>query len=134
MSEQHKVHCDCGAVEVTMTGEPRVHGYCHCDDCRELLQVPYHSVLACDGDRVTITRGEQDTTEFKHPHKNMTRVFCRHCGDVLYNTNAMGWKIVSQLMFRKCNDDRLPEGFESTSHFFYGRRVIDIGDNLPKKG
>lgn len=116
-----------------MTGAPRVHGYCHCEDCRELLQVPYHSVLAWEGDQVTISHGEADTIEFRHPSKHMTRVFCRHCGEVLLNTNKMGWKLVSQLLFRKCNGDTLPAGFEPTGHFFYDRRVIDISDSLPKK-
>lgn len=128
-----KIHCDCNAVEVTMTGDPKVRAYCHCADCRELLQVPYHSVLAWEPEQVTITRGAEDVVEFQHPRKKMQRVFCKHCGDVLYNTNAKGWKLVSQLMLRKCNDDRLPEGFESTAHFFYDRRVIDIDDSLPKR-
>lgn len=133
MSDQFKIHCDCGAVEATATGTPRVHGFCHCEDCRELLQVPYHSVLAWESDQLAITRGPGETVEFKHPSKNMTRVFCKHCGDVLYNTNAMGWRIVSQLMFRKSNDDQLPAGFESNGHFFYGRRIVNIDDALPKR-
>lgn len=134
MSNIHTVQCDCNAVEVTMTGQPRVHGYCHCEDCRELLQVPYHSVLAWEGDNVEITRGQNEVIEFQHPTKRMKRVFCKHCGDVMYNTNAMGWKLVSQLLFRRCNNDTLPEGFVSTSHFFYDRRIIDIADDLPKRG
>lgn len=133
MSEANKVHCDCDSVELTMAGPPKVHGYCHCEDCRELLQVPYHSVLAWEGGQVTIRRGRDEVIEYKHPSKRMTRVFCRHCGEVLYNTNAMGWKLVSQLLFRKCNTGALPEGFEPTAHFFYDRRVINIDDALPKK-
>ncbi|NHI00238.1 hypothetical protein OJHNALOF_01250 [Oceanimonas sp. MB9] len=133
MSHMHTVHCDCEAVEVTMTGQPKVHGYCHCEDCRELLQVPYHSVLAWQADQVAITRGKEDVIEFQHPRKRMTRIFCKHCGDVMYNTNAMGWKLVSQLLFRRCNPGPLPDGFESTAHFFYDRRIIDINDGLPKR-
>ena len=26
--------CRCGAVQLTMSGEPVVQLYCHCDDCR----------------------------------------------------------------------------------------------------
>lgn len=133
MTENHKVHCDCNAVEVTMQGEPRVHAFCHCEDCRELLQVPYHSILAWNAEQVVISRGSEQVVEFQHPTKQMTRVFCKHCGDVVYNTNAMGWKLISQLMYRKCNDDKLPEGFVSNAHFFYDRRVVDINDPLPKR-
>lgn len=133
MTDKHHVHCDCQSVELEIIGDPKVHAYCHCEDCRELLQVPYHSVLAWEGDKVQISKGSVDAIEFQHPTKRMTRVFCKHCGDILYNTNAMEWKLVSQLMYRKCNDDSLPEAFSSNAHFFYDRRVIDIDDSIPKR-
>jgi len=133
MTTQKNVNCDCGAVSVEMSGDPKVHAYCHCEDCRELLQVPYHSVLAWEGERVHLSKGSADAIEYQHPHKRMTRVFCRHCGDVLYNTNAKGWKLVSQLMYRKCNQNELPEEWHSNAHFFYDRRVIDIADELEKR-
>ncbi len=132
MSENYKVHCDCGAVEVEMNGTPRVQAFCHCEDCRALLDVPYHSVVAWDADQVRITSGEEDTVEYKYPTLEMTRVFCKHCGETVINTNAMGWRLVSQLLIRKCNDDQLPEALESSAHFFYDRRIVDIDDSLPK--
>ena len=51
MSNGYKVQCDRGAVELEMTGAPRVHAFCHCEDCRTLLDVPYHSVAAWGADR-----------------------------------------------------------------------------------
>ena len=128
-----KVHCDCNSVELEMTGDPKVHAYCHCEDCRELLQVPFHSVLAWEADNLKITKGAADIVEFQHPSKRMKRNFCKHCGDVMYNTNAMGWKLVSQWMYRKCNDDQLPKNFEPNAHFFYDRRKLSIDDALPKR-
>jgi len=116
-----------------MSGEPNVRAFCHCDDCRDLLQVPYHSVIAWNPEGVKITKGQQDLLEFQHPEKRMTRVFCTRCGEVMYNTNAMGWKLVSQLLVRKCNEGELPQAFESSAHFFYGSRIIDIDDQLPKR-
>ncbi|WP_114418447.1 GFA family protein [Marinospirillum perlucidum] len=116
-----------------MTGAPKVHAYCHCEDCRNLLQVPFHSVLAWDPEKVRITRGENFTRSFQHPQKKMTRVFCTQCGEVLYNTNAMEWKLVSQLLVRKTHNDQLPESYQPSAHFFYDRRILDIEDGLPKK-
>jgi len=115
-----------------MIGTPRVQAFCHCEDCRALLDVPYHSVTAWDADKVRITSGAEDTVEYKYPTLEMTRVFCKHCGETLFNTNAMGWRLVSQLLIRKCNDDELPEELESNAHFYYDRRIIDIDDHLPK--
>ena len=43
------------------------------------------------------------------------------CGATVYNTNAMGWRLVSQLLIRKCNNGDLPEEFQSNAHFYYAR-------------
>lgn len=132
MSKSYRVHCDCGAVEVAMTGAPRVHAFCHCEDCRDLLDVPYHSVVAWEPDQVSITSGAEHAVEYQHPTLTMTRVFCRQCGETVYNTNAMSWKLVSQLLISKCNEGNLPDEFQSNAHFFYDRRIIDIDDRIPK--
>ena len=132
MSKDYKVHCDCGAIELRMTGAPKVHAFCHCEDCRALLDIPYHSVVAWDPGNVSVVSGEAHAVEYKYPTLEMTRVFCKHCGETLYNTNAMGWRLVSQLLIRKCNNDELPEEFQSNAHFFYDRRIVDIDDQIPK--
>ena len=132
MSQDYQLCCDCGSVQLSMTGNPRVHAYCHCSDCRELLDVPYHSIVAWDADRVDITSGSEHTGVYQHPTLEMTRVFCKRCGETLYNTNAMGWKLVSQLLISKRNDGELPAEFQSNAHFFYDRRIVDIADHIPK--
>ena len=133
MSDTYQVQCDCGTVAMSMRGEPRVRGFCHCEDCRELLQVPYHSVTAWEPDQVTVDQGEDQLVAFQHPTKRMKRVYCNSCGETLFNTNAMDWRIVSQLLISKCYADGLPEPLRSKMHFFYGRRVVDVDDPLPKR-
>ena len=81
MSQSYQVHCDCGSVQLSMTGTPRVHAYCHCEDCRELLDVPYHSIVAWDGDDVSVTAGAEHSSVYPHPTLEMTRVFCKNCGE-----------------------------------------------------
>ena len=63
----------------------------------------------------------------------MTRVFCGDCGEVLSHTNAMGWKLVSQILVLKTNGYTLPESYQPNGHFFYDRRIVDIDDALPKR-
>ena len=132
MDKNYKVHCECGAVNLQLSGTPRVKGYCHCEDCRDLLDVPFHSVTAWNKDQVTIESGNDYVKEYQHPLLEMKRIYCSQCGETLYNTNAMDWRVVSQLLISKCHDDELPEELRSESHFFYGRRIIDIDDDLPK--
>jgi len=133
MTKTYKVHCDCNAIELEMTGPPRVHAFCHCEDCRALLDVPYHSVTAWDAENVNIVRGAENAVEYKYPTLEMTRVFCKHCGETVYNTNAMDWRLVSQLLIRKCYNDELPPELESNAHFYYDRRIVDIDDQIAKR-
>ena len=132
-SDQYQVLCDCESIRVTMSGEPRVRGFCHCEDCRELLKIPYHSVTAWDKDQVVVEEGADRLSEYQHPTKSMKRFYCSNCGETLFNSNAMDWRIVSQLLIRKCYVGVLPEPLQSTKHFFYGRRIVDIDDDLPKR-
>jgi len=133
MSDQFHVECQCASIKVTMTGEPRVRGICHCEDCRNLLNVPYHSVTAWNKDQIRIDEGSETLVSFQHPTKRMKRYYCANCGEVMFNSNAMDWRIVSQLLIRKCYANQLPEALEPQMHFFYGERIVDVDDDLPKR-
>ena len=116
-----------------MQGEPRVRGFCHCEDCRELLNIPYHSVDAWDKEKVSIKAGAEELKAYQHPKLRMKKFICNSCGDIVFNSNAMDWRIFSQLFIRKSYGGELPSELESKSHFFYGQRIIDINDELPKR-
>jgi hypothetical protein len=132
MDNQYQIHCQCGAVKMRLSGTPRVKGYCHCEDCRDLLDVPFHSVTAWNKEQVQLLEGESLLSVYQHPKLEMKRLYCANCGETLCNTNAMDWRVVSQLLISKCNNGSLPEELHSESHFFYARRIIDLDDDLPK--
>ena len=132
MNMKYKIECECGSVKLSLSGKPRVKGFCHCEDCRDLLNVPFHSVTAWNSEQVEIVQGESNLSSHQHPTLDMKRVFCSSCGETIYNTNAMDWRVISQLLIRKCNNNTLPAELHSDSHFFYARRIIDIADDLPK--
>lgn len=132
MDKQYQIQCECGDVKLILTGAPRVKGFCHCEDCRDLLDVPFHSVTAWNKEQLETVEGETLVSEYQHPELEMKRIFCSNCGETLYNTNAMDWRVISQLLIRKCNGDTLPDELHSDSHFFYARRIVDIDDDLPK--
>ena len=131
-SNGYQVHCQCGAVEVILKNTPIVHATCHCVDCRDLLNTPFHSVTAWNKEDAIIVKGEKVLSIYKHPSLEMTRRFCKHCGETVFNTNVMDWRVVSQLLIEKCNQNEIPEKLRSDKHFFYEQRVVDIQDDLPK--
>ena len=133
MSEHYHVACDCGSVRITLSGDPRVRGFCHCEDCRDLLKVPYHSVTAWEKEQVSVDAGADSLVAWQHPTKRMQRFFCSVCGEAVFNSNAMDWRVVSQLLIRRSCGGELPETLLPQMHFFYGRRIVDIDDDLPKR-
>ena len=128
----YNIHCQCGNVKVTLSNKPIVHAFCHCADCRDLLDIPFHSVTAWNEEDVSIDRGIEGITIYQHPELSMQKYFCSHCGEVLFNTNSMNWRVVSQLLISKCNNNELPPELSSNRHFFYEKRITDIQDSLPK--
>ena len=83
-------------------------------------------------DNAIITRGEHSLLQYDYPGKTMSRYHCKHCGELMFNTNVYGWRLVSQALLRKCNNHQLPEALKPDKHFFYEERVVDIKDSLPK--
>ncbi len=128
----YSVKCTCGNVAIKMNGEPKVRGYCHCEDCRDLLAIPYHSVDAWEKDKVQIIDGADQITEYQHPRLTMMKYMCKKCGDVLFNSNAMDWRVFSQISIARSYDGKLPEELKSESHFFYARRIVEVSDDLRK--
>ena len=133
MTQTYDVSCTCGAVSMQLQGEPRVRGHCHCNACRTLLDTPYHSVNAWNPEQVTITKGAAQLVHFQHPELTMKKVYCGTCGDVLFNTNKMDWRVVSQHLMARNNGGILPEALQSQSHFHYANRIVDVDDDLPKR-
>jgi hypothetical protein len=59
----HKGTCFCGAVEVTVTGEPAAMGYCHCSSCREWSAGPVNAFSLWPSDAVKITKGKENVVQ-----------------------------------------------------------------------
>ena len=73
------INCDCGAVELQLTGSPLAQFYCHCDDCQTVHGRPYPSSLYLS-ESVSVTRGETDTFTLK----TTPRTKCKECGTFLF--------------------------------------------------
>ena len=125
--------CDCGAVELDVSGTPVVSAYCHCRSCREMYGVEMLSASAWTSDAVTrrVATGT-DLIAHRQPGRRMWRYHCAACGRLVHGRNRHGYLVIPTQRFRVAGDDRLPGPLEPTAHLFYDQRVIDIGDELPK--
>jgi hypothetical protein len=71
--------CFCGAVELTVTGEPILMGYCHCDSCREWSAGPVNAFTLWKPDAVRITKGAEHIGSFNRTDRSF-RQWCKICG------------------------------------------------------
>lgn len=79
--------CQCGKIQLTVTGEPMVTVNCHCLVCQRLSGSGHLFILVYAADNVAID-GEVAQVKYKADSGKMaTRYFCPSCGSQLYGTS-----------------------------------------------
>src|SRR4051794_13691763 len=94
MAEQDTVRgeCFCGAVEVTVSGEPIVMGYCHCESCRHWSAGPVNSFTIWKPEAVSVTRGTDKLGSYHKTEKSI-RKWCKVCGGHVLAEHPL-WQLV----------------------------------------
>jgi hypothetical protein len=62
----------------------------------------------------------------------MRRFGCAQCGTTMYARHRPGIPVIPHARFRAANNGALPAELAPTMHLFYGERVLDVDDDLPK--
>ena len=125
MKHSYQGTCFCGAVEVSVTGQPNAMGYCHCRSCRSWSGGPVNAFTLWSAAAVTVTKGKEHVagyskTELSH------RQFCRLCGGHLMTRHP-------PLEMVDIFAATLPEmAFAPQVHVNYAETVLPIRDGLPK--
>lgn len=121
----HAGSCFCGSVEFTVSGEPAVMGYCHCDSCRRWSAGPVNAFTLWKPDAVKITRGADKVGSYsKTP--NSLRKWCKSCGGHIF-TEHPGWGLTDVYA-------AVIPGFpfKAGVHVNYQETVLPMRDGLPK--
>lgn len=121
----HHGSCFCGAVQLTVQGEPQAMGYCHCDSCRRWSAGPVNAFTLWKPEAVTITQGESNIGEYqKTPASH--RKWCKTCGGhILTDHPSMGLTDVYAAV--------IPEfPFKPGVHVHYQENVLRIHDGITK--
>ena len=125
MAEVKQGGCFCGAVQVEVTGDPALQGYCHCEDCRRWSGTPVTAYALWPGNNVRITKGSEVLGSFVRTEGTI-RKHCTDCGgSVMTENEPLGMIDVYPVLLDGFN-------FKPTMHIRYGSRVIDMPDGLPK--
>ncbi len=125
MSDTLHGKCFCGAIEIEVSGEPKVMGFCHCASCRSWAAAPVNAFSLWDPQSVTVTRGKDKLGTYNKTEASY-RQFCQHCGGhVMTDHPTLGVIDVYAAT--------IPElKFEPQVHLHYGQKVLSIPDGLPK--
>lgn len=118
--------CFCGAVGLTVRGEPAAMGYCHCQSCRHWSAGPVNAFTLWPPDAVEVTRGA-DTLGAYSKTPSSVRKWCTVCGGhVLTEHPTLGLVDVYAVL--------LPElPFEPAVHVHYQEAVLQIHDGIEKQ-
>ena len=121
----YKGKCFCGAVEITVDGEPVGTGYCHCASCRSWSAGPVNAFTLWKSDAVTVNKGKENIGVF-HKTGRSHRKWCKTCGGHLF-TDHPEWHLVDVYAAT------IPDfPFKAGVHVNYAQSVLRIKDGLPK--
>lgn len=124
--QTHTGKCFCGAVELTVTGEPVAIGYCHCESCRAWSAGPVNAFTLWKPEAVTITQGADKIESFQKTERSV-RKWCKRCGGHLL-TEHPTWGVVDVYAAV------IPEmTFKPSVHVNYQETVLPMKDGLPKQ-
>jgi len=124
MSE-YKGTCFCGAVEVTVSGDPAGMGYCHCSSCRKWSAGPVNAFTLWPPSGVKVTKGADNLGSYaKLPQS--ARKWCKSCGGHVMTDHAP-WNLVDVYA---ATIPTFP--FKPGLHVHYQESVLHIRDGLPK--
>lgn len=124
-SKTYKGTCFCGAVEVTVTGDAALTGYCHCNSCRHWSAGPVNAFTLWSPGAVKVTKGADNVGTYnKTP--NSFRKFCKSCGGHIltehptFNLTDVYAAIIPGYTFKPA------------IHVNYQDTVLHMKDGLPK--
>ena len=117
--------CYCGAVRLTVSGEPVAMGYCHCDSCRHWSAGPVNAFTLWKSDVVRITQGVENIGTYNQNLRSY-RKWCTSCGGHIF-TEHPEWGLTDVYAAV------IPElPFKAGVHVHYQETVLPIKDGVTK--
>lgn len=133
---KYRASCYCDAVQYEVCSDPVDAKICHCLACQKLHGAPMQWAAIFHKHDVRITKGIDHLNFYnnelnKHERILPCKVSCALCGTLIADEGRNMWLAFPSL-FNFGGVSKVPTKFKPTCHIFYGMRVIDINDDLPK--
>jgi hypothetical protein len=122
---EYQGSCFCGAVTVSVSGEPEGMGYCHCRSCRSWSGGPVNAFSLWKPEAVKVTSGEDKLATYAKTEMS-DRQYCSECGGHLMTVHPT-------LGVIDVYAATIPDlSFEPGLHVNYAETVLPMKDGLPK--
>lgn len=133
---KYRASCHCKAVQFEVCADPVDAKICHCRVCQKLHGAPMQWAAIFHKHHVRISEGMNHLLFYnsdlgRHQRILPCKVSCALCGAPLADEGRHMWLAFPSL-FDFGTPPQVPEIFKPTCHIFYGMRMIDLSDDLPK--
>lgn len=133
---KYQASCFCGAVRYEVSADPVDAKICHCTTCQRLHGAPMQWAAIFHKRHVRFTAGLENLVFYNSEQNRPERILpckvrCGKCGTPIADEGRRMW-IAFPSLFDFGYPAKVPKAFKPTCHLFYGSRVIEIQDDLPK--
>jgi hypothetical protein len=133
---KYRAQCHCGAVRYEVDADPVDAKICHCRDCQRLHGAPMQWAAIFHKRNVRLVSGAEQLRFYNSQQRSTERtlpckVRCGQCGTPVADDGRKMW-LAFPTLFDFGHPPTVPEAFRPTCHIFYGSRVVDVDDDLPK--
>jgi len=132
----YEANCHCERVKYQLSRrEPLDSKLCHCTTCQRQHAAPFQWAAIFHKDDINFFQGHHDLewydpTSKSIDHKLPCKVRCAFCHSPIMDEGRNMILLFPSLINFKSKEEQLL--FKPRCHMFYGQRVIDIPDGLPK--
>ena len=133
---KYHASCHCGTAKYEVSADPVDAKICHCRVCQVLHGAPMQWAAIFFKHDVRFTQGIEflrfyNSTLDRHERLLPCKVSCTRCDTLIADEGRNMW-LAFPTLFDFGTPPRVPEAFKPTCHIFYGMRVMEIDDGLPK--
>jgi len=133
---KYRASCYCDAVQYEVCSNPVDAKICHCLACQKLHGAPMQWAAIFHKSDVRITKGIDHLVFYNSERNTQKRILpckisCALCGTHIADEGRNMWLAFPSL-FDFSDFPEVPSKFRPTCHIFYGTRVMDVDDALPK--
>ncbi|KAF2669815.1 hypothetical protein BT63DRAFT_371929 [Microthyrium microscopicum] len=133
---EYEANCQCKKIKYQLSRkEPLNSKLCHCSDCQRQHGAPFQWAAIFHKEDINFLNGAEGLEWFHAPNASLEhtlpcKVHCHHCKSPIMDEGKSMILLFPGLIHFKSKKDM--DYFNPKCHIFYGQRVIDIPDGLPK--